>query len=346
MSERKLLESQVKAISAKEGLITRLVSAFGNVDAQNDRVLAGAYTKTISKWERRMASGRFLPVVFGHKDDPHMIIGKVIGLRQTEEGLEVDEKYFLHKPAAKDAFEAQAEGVLDGSSFAYDVLKARRGSDGVRDLIELDLIEVGPTIYPANDATRLVSVKAVDSSSWDGSRAMSECDSAADFRSICAGERSVGEPDERQHWALPHHYLGRGPNARGVAAAIGRFDQTEGLKNAEAARRHLEAHMSEIRPDDGKSDEDAVETKVEPETLGLKHNALRRHKDSLRAIRDSADDLLRQLGEIEDEVDESSSGKADAAEAKAEDHDDEIATFRKSLEQLTVEPDSERSLSK
>jgi signal peptide peptidase SppA len=80
---------------------------------------------------------------------------------------------------------------------------------------------------------------ALDDSPWDANRAMGQCSSAADYRSICAGERNVGEPDERQHWALPHHYLGREANARGVQAARGRFDQTEGLANAEAARRHI-----------------------------------------------------------------------------------------------------------
>ncbi len=89
---------------------------------------------------------------------------------------------------------------------------------------------------------------AVDNSAWDGNRAFGQCSTAADYRSICAGERSVGDPDERQHWALPHHYLDRGPNAAGVRAALARFGQTEGLTNGPAARRHLESHMREINP--------------------------------------------------------------------------------------------------
>lgn len=87
---------------------------------------------------------------------------------------------------------------------------------------------------------------AVDNSAWDGSRAMGQCSSAADYRSICAGERTTGSPDERQHWALPHHYLGKGPNANGVRAALGRIGQTQNLKNREAAQAHLDAHQSEI----------------------------------------------------------------------------------------------------
>jgi HK97 family phage major capsid protein len=75
---------------------------------------------------------------------------------------------------------------------------------------------------------------------WDADAAMAKCSTASDFRSICAGEVSAGEPDERQHWKLPHHSTPGGPaNANGVRAARSRFEQTEGLTNKEAARRHL-----------------------------------------------------------------------------------------------------------
>jgi HK97 family phage major capsid protein/HK97 family phage prohead protease len=89
--------------------------------------------------------------------------------------------------------------------------------------------------------------RAVDNSSWDGGKALAACSTAADYRSICAGEHSVGEPDQRQHWALPHHYLGQGPNADGVRNAMSRLPQTEDLTNRDAARRHLEAHMGQIQ---------------------------------------------------------------------------------------------------
>jgi HK97 family phage major capsid protein/HK97 family phage prohead protease len=90
---------------------------------------------------------------------------------------------------------------------------------------------------------------AVDSSAWDGNKAMGQCNSAADYRKICAGEHSVGSPDERQHWALPHHYLSQAPtpNAAGVRNALSRLPQTQNLSNAGAARSHLEAHMRTIQ---------------------------------------------------------------------------------------------------
>lgn len=89
---------------------------------------------------------------------------------------------------------------------------------------------------------------AVDNSEWDGNAAMTSAKTASDYRSICAGEHTSGEPDERSHWALPHHKRpGAPPNAAGVRNALSRLPQTQNLKNRDAVRRHLEAHMASIR---------------------------------------------------------------------------------------------------
>jgi hypothetical protein len=81
---------------------------------------------------------------------------------------------------------------------------------------------------------------------------MTQCNSAADYASICAAEHTIGQPGERQHYALPHHYLARvpNPNADGVRAALSRLPQTQNITDAERARaqRHLDAHMREINP--------------------------------------------------------------------------------------------------
>lgn len=103
----------------------------------------------------------------------------------------------------------------------------------------------------------MTAQERLDDSSWDADKAMGEAETAVDYRAICAGEKDVGSPDERQHWALPHHYLA-GPgkakeaNAEGVRAARRRFDETQGLTNREAARRHIfETHK--LPSDEGQS---------------------------------------------------------------------------------------------
>lgn len=90
---------------------------------------------------------------------------------------------------------------------------------------------------------------AMDMGAWDGAQAMSGCaqadDPAAAYEAICAGRRD-GDPALQSTWALPHHMApGDAANADGVRNALSRLPQTDGLTNAEAAQRHLEAHMAE-----------------------------------------------------------------------------------------------------
>lgn len=98
----------------------------------------------------------------------------------------------------------------------------------------------------------------VDNSTWDGNAAMTACGGAACYRAICAGRRA-GPADERGSWALPHHKTpGAPPNAAGVRNSLSRLPQTQGLTNAEAARRHLEAHMNAIQAQAGRNMEETM----------------------------------------------------------------------------------------
>jgi hypothetical protein len=92
--------------------------------------------------------------------------------------------------------------------------------------------------------------RAVDQSTWDKDKAMSQCassdDPAACYDSICAGKKA-GDPANQDSHALPHHYPGKGPNADGVRNAKSRINQTDGLTNKADAEKHLDAHMTEIQ---------------------------------------------------------------------------------------------------
>jgi hypothetical protein len=265
-----------------EGLFAAKVSVFGNKDRNGDRVMKGAFDRTIEIWR---SSGKKIEVVVAGKLD---VKGNPLAMR---------------------AFNLLHDGLVGEWSFAYKVNQEELGKDGVRQIWDLDLFEVGPTLIGANPETLTLATKEagllvrddatanaanvgvevplggwgviesdgtttsvsvsttpfedkqVDRSEWDGAAAMASADSAADYRAICAGERSTGEPDERQHWALPHHKSpGAAPNANGVRNALARLPQTEGLKNAEAARRHLEAHMASVRSEAAEAE--AVESKL------------------------------------------------------------------------------------
>jgi HK97 family phage major capsid protein len=109
----------------------------------------------------------------------------------------------------------------------------------------------------------------VDHSAWDADKATANAlasdDPAAFFRAIMAGEKNVGTAAEAQHWALPYRYTPSSPpNARGVAAALGRLDQTQGLVNTAEARAKLERLSAQIKAADGSGD-DGDGRSAEPE---------------------------------------------------------------------------------
>ena len=107
--------------------------------------------------------------------------------------------------------------------------------------------------------------RAMDMSAWDGAAAMSGCASsqtpASCYGAICAG-RKAGDPGLQSSWALPHHKTPGGPaNAAACRNGLARLSQTQGLTNAAAARRHLEAHMSSMQSNAARpADVDVVRT--------------------------------------------------------------------------------------
>jgi HK97 family phage prohead protease len=323
---------ELKADSANKGIVEAVASVFGNVDLVGDRVVPGAFQKSIAEWKGKNARGRFLPFTDEHDWSRLGRIGKVIDLAETEEGLKVTAQLFMEQESARDVYGQMKEGVVGEFSFAYDVVKERKAKDGANELVELAILDIASTLHGANPETRLVSIKtdettadewhvkggsgaATDDSPWEEGPAMAACDSAADFRAICAGERSEGEPDERQHWALPHHKRpGAAANASAVGNARARFEQTQGLSNKEAARRHL--FSTHTLPSDKEAEEEGKALAVDE--VGLKvgrmissenESTIQQIRDSAQQARDLAEGLLSFV-RTEPVAEESDNGKA------------------------------------
>lgn len=169
--KHKIFKSFIKAVDEAAGTIERIVSVFDNVDYVKDRVKPGAFKGTLERW---IEKGDPIPVIFSHQwDNLDAHVGVVVDAKEVEAGdsllpdeikdnggLYVKEKYDLDQPFALRLFNLQKDRRITESSFAYDVLKEQRQKDGVNDLLELDLIEVGPTLKGANPATQLLGAKA------------------------------------------------------------------------------------------------------------------------------------------------------------------------------------------
>lgn len=151
-----------------EGIFEAYVSIFGNVDYHGDRIRAGAFADSLARWK---TSGDPIPVIFSHQwDDLDAHIGEVLTAEEHLPGdarlpaeimangglwtrfqVEMDED-FAARVAKK-----LTKRTLREFSFAYDVLEEERATDGVNELVELDVLEVGPTLKGANPATVLLA---------------------------------------------------------------------------------------------------------------------------------------------------------------------------------------------
>jgi HK97 family phage prohead protease len=155
-----LLEMKAEGDS---GEFTAIVSTFGNIDKVGDRIVHGAYTKTLQKWQE---SGDPLPIILAHQwNDPWAHIGyaDTRNVSQTEQGLQVTGKLDIgDNPVAKQVYKLMKGRRLKEFSIGYDVPPGgeKRAKDGANEITEINLAECGPCLIGIDPKTELQSVKS------------------------------------------------------------------------------------------------------------------------------------------------------------------------------------------
>jgi HK97 family phage prohead protease len=153
-----LLETKT---DTQAGTFEATVAVFGNIDRGGDRIMPGAFTKTLQAWKD---SGDPIPVILSHQwDNPMAHIGVVQDAKETDKGLWVKGTLDIaDNDVARQVHKLMARRSLKEFSFGYEVPKGgeKRAKDGANDLLEVTLAEVGPTLKGMNQATELHSVKS------------------------------------------------------------------------------------------------------------------------------------------------------------------------------------------
>lgn len=168
--EQKSFRTEVKAYDALTGVAEAVVSVFGNVDLGGDRVVEGAFAKTLQEWK---AKGDPIPVIWSHEwDDPTSHIGIVTDAAERADigGLWVKMKFDIEaNPKAAYVARLLKERRVTQFSFGYFARdwKTVTDADGttVRELLDIDLFEVGPTLLGMNPATQLIEAASYFSNS-------------------------------------------------------------------------------------------------------------------------------------------------------------------------------------
>jgi HK97 family phage prohead protease len=153
--------AEFKALDGATGQFEAIVSVFGNVDAIGDRVVEGAFEGSLAEWRK---SGDPIPIIWSHNwGDPYAHIGAA-DPDQVEElkgrGLRVAGKLDLDNPVAAQVFRLLKARRVKEFSFGYEVRREMRAKDGANELLELGIIEVGPTLKGMNPSTELLDVKS------------------------------------------------------------------------------------------------------------------------------------------------------------------------------------------
>lgn len=142
------------------GIFEGYASVFGNVDSYGDKVIKGAFSKSLAKSFPNDGAG--IPCYWSHRmDDPEFILGKTISAVEDEHGLKVRVSLDLDNPKAAAAYRALKAGAVNQMSFAYEVVDSHFvPGDGVNELRELNIFEVSVVQIGANTATSIDMVKS------------------------------------------------------------------------------------------------------------------------------------------------------------------------------------------
>lgn len=142
---------------AADGTFTGYGSVFGNLDSYREIVKAGAFADSLKAIK---AGGDPVPMLWQHKTDQP--IGGYTDLTEDSHGLKVTG--FLLKDdvqQAKEAYALMKARIVKGLSIGYYVLDdSYNEKDDVRTLITLDLKEISPVTFPANQAAQVDNVKS------------------------------------------------------------------------------------------------------------------------------------------------------------------------------------------
>jgi len=169
--ETKTLQFKIKATGETTvdgqqfGQIEAYGAAFNNVDEGNDRILPGAFTRTISNSKAR-AKARdkkyILKMLWQH--DANEIIGGWYDLSEDATGLRAKGDIALATQRGREFYELAKAEMIDEFSIIYDIPAggAKYDKSGVRDLSEMRLFSIDPVTFPMNDDPHTIKIKSKD----------------------------------------------------------------------------------------------------------------------------------------------------------------------------------------
>ena len=161
--------ASVKDVDGKKGIVTGYFSKFGNVDADGDIIVKGAFTKTIRENGPESTQPRIKHL---QNHNPSQPLGKIIVLKEDSTGLYYESLIGTHSLGV-DFVKMVESGLISEHSIGYKTIKknqlqdwegyAKNPQKGRQELTEVKLWEGSSlTAWGANPMTPIVGMKGVD----------------------------------------------------------------------------------------------------------------------------------------------------------------------------------------
>ena len=139
---------------ARDGTFSGYASLFGKVDLGKDRVVKGAFRRSL---EARKVSG--IRMLFQH--DPAEPIGKWDAIYEDARGLFVKGKIVQQTARGREVLSLMREGAIDGLSIGFRTNKSHTDrKTGIRNITQADLWEVSIVTFPMLPQARVADVKS------------------------------------------------------------------------------------------------------------------------------------------------------------------------------------------
>lgn len=156
MLYKSLMLPQTQLKTKGEGgamLFSAYGSAFGKTDSYGDTIVPGAY----ARW---LESGEKIAMLWHHMSTEP--IGKYLDAKEDDYGLLLDGELTPGVQRAHETYALMKHEAISGFSIGYTAVKSRDLDDGRRALEEIQVHEVSPLPFPADNFARLVGIKAAE----------------------------------------------------------------------------------------------------------------------------------------------------------------------------------------
>ena len=179
-----------KDTSGSPGEFTGYAAAFNNVDLGGDRIVKGAFKRTINSSKGRV------PVLYQHREP----IGQGLKAQEDNKGLLVKGQLFLEDefPEARKAHKLVERGMIKHMSIGYEVMRqefVREKGEIIRELKEIKLREYSLVLFSMNPAATLTGMKNEDMQTVKDILANYDPDRQAEFLKAVLMEVEVYDSD-------------------------------------------------------------------------------------------------------------------------------------------------------